>query len=110
MSALLTKPPESSAYIGPQGRPMKSGCRERSAQGCESLVKDLEIQMPRRLWLLWWLWGCSVPELNAWKMGRESPELEVVVACSRSRGCLGTPYVMLAGEKCTCNSEWLCLT
>ena len=105
MSALLTKSPESSAYIGPRGSVVKSGCRERSAQGYGFLVKDLEIQMPR------WPcpWGYSVPELNAWEMGSESPELEVVVACSRSRGCLRTPYVMLAGEKCRCNSEWLCL-
>lgn len=33
--------------------------------------------------------------LCTWEMGKESPQLEVVVACSRSRGCLGTPYVML---------------
>lgn len=109
MSALLTKSPESSAFIGPWGSPVKSGCRESSAQGCDSLVNDLEIQMPRWPWLLWCPWGYSVPELNAWEMGSESPQLEMVVVCSSNRGCFGT-YVMLAGEKCRCTPQWLCLT
>lgn len=55
-----------------------------------TLVKDLKIQMPRQPWLLWYPWGYSVPELNAWEMGSEAPELEMVVDCPKDTGCFGT--------------------
>lgn len=91
MSAVLTKSPESSAHTGPWEKPVMSGCRDISAQGCDSLDKDPNARWP---WLLRSPWGYSVPELNS-----KSPEPEVVEACPRSRGCFGIPHVVLAGGK-----------